>query len=179
MISGAYKEMVDMKIFIGIVVFGLAAISAMLFWGHSRGRVNPGKHDAEKRGAGRMRDNNISASSDDVPTLEDMLSSFRTKALAYAVYHEAIKRGIRKTVKDRIFAKYGYVNLPPSLEEHEAFRKFPRLMSDGEFLALLNRWLLNNGGSSKDDFFSCATEVGKVLVEACSKEAVQIVANAV
>ena len=113
--------------------------------------------------------------SDNIPTLDTMIVTLEKKALAYAVYREALKCGVKQTSKDILYAKFGCVSLPPSLEEDEAFRIHPLLMSDRNFLAALNRWLVTRGGHEYPDFFSAATEAGKILVESKRDEACQIV----
>ena len=87
------------------------------------------------------------------------------------------KCGVKQSVKDMLYAKFGHVNLPPSLEEDEAFRVCPHLMSDRIFLTMLNKWLVARGGHEYSDFFPAATEAGRILVEAKRDEARQIVSS--
>ena len=112
-----------------------------------------------------------------VPTLDTMIEALDKKALAYALYREMLKCGVKQQVKDILYAKFGYVNLPPSLEEDEAFRICPQLMSDRNLLTSLNRWLIAREGHEHSDFFPAATEVGRILVEAKRDEARQIVSS--
>lgn len=107
--------------------------------------------------------------------LKMMMASLEKKALAYAVYREALKRGLGKSAKEALYEKYGYVNLPPNLEENEVFARCPELMADSRFLTSLNNWLLRHGGKEKDGFFDASIEAGRVLVEASREKVRQIV----
>ena len=126
-------------------------------------------------GAGRPP---IPAEGKDAPPLDAMLERLGRRALAFAIYDELLNRGTRKSIKDKLYAKYGYVNLPPSLEEDDAIETCPQVMTDNDFLSALNRWIVANGGLAKSGFFSAATESGRIMVEAKRAEARQIVDKA-
>lgn len=107
--------------------------------------------------------------------IDALVATLGEKALAYAVYREALAKGLAGPAKDALYAKFGYVNLPPSLESDKLFDAHPELMADDAFLAKLNSWISANGGVCKNDFFSASTEMGRILVEAKRPLAKQVV----
>lgn len=110
-----------------------------------------------------------------VPRVDDVLEGLTGRFLAHALYQVMLERGTDFAVEERIYNEYGNVNMCPTLDDAEIFKRCPELRCDGHFLHAMNRWLTDNGQQEECDYFSAAAAIGRVAVERFRSQAEKIV----
>lgn len=96
--------------------------------------------------------------------VEAIIEEMKSHALAYAIYREILEQPVDIDCEEVVFAKYGRVVTPPSLERNEIFDRRPELESDKSVLEQVNKWLCSHGTSAEPTFFKASDAVGEMLV---------------
>ena len=107
--------------------------------------------------------------------IECLAAELEGRALAYAIYQTILKDTLSPEQEKGIFDKFSYVNMPPKLEDCLIFKESPELISDPNFLNVVNAWIVQNAGNEQSSFWEASSVFGNLLVNRMLPRAVRIV----
>lgn len=107
--------------------------------------------------------------------LDEAIGRLSGRALSNAIYREAISRSLVPDKRKSLYDKYGYEVLSPKLESDQLFNTDAELMGDKEFLAVINEWIIAEGGEGVCSFWAASRVVGEMLVHKHLGKARQII----